>query len=89
MFDMSNFACTELNVYQIRPSSTTQLRVVPCCAFKVILLYEQLSNSLTKKVNFSELSYPKVKPKMSAYEPFLGVIFSPLERAVDFIIKKN
>ena len=29
---------------------------------------------ITWKVNFSELRYPKVKPKMAAYEAFLGVV---------------
>ena len=31
-------------------------------------------NYITWKVNFSELRYPKVKPKRTAYEAFLDVI---------------
>ena len=38
------------------------------------------------EVNLSELGNPKVKPKMVAYETFLGFILSSLERAVDYII---
>ena len=87
MFDMSNFACTKLNVHQVRPSSTTRLRVLPCCALKIFSLPCEQSNSLvTKKVNFSELSYPKVKPKISAFEPFLGVISIPLPLNVQSIL---
>ena len=42
-------------------------------------------NYTTWQLTFSELRYPKVKPKMAVYEASLGDILSSVERAVDFI----
>ena len=39
------------------------------------------------KLNFSELNYPKIMPKMAAYVAFLGVVLSFVKRVIDFIIK--
>ena len=38
---------------------------------------------MTWKIDINELRYPKVKSKIVAYVDFLGVIFCPLERAVE------
>ena len=38
------------------------------------VLLDSVTNYITWKVNFSESRYPKVEPKIAAYESFSGVI---------------